>query len=278
MISIIIPLYNKATSIKRTIHSVLSQSYTDFELIIINDGSTDNSAEIVNKQFYDKRIRYIYQDNAGVSSARNRGIKEAIGEWILFLDADDILYPNALKILISILVFNTNIISGNFYSTDGNNKKTGVKLCKEGIIQNNYFSYYWKLFSIRAGCALINKNLLIKYQFDESLSRFEDLKFIVDILQEAKIYNTKHYVLEYRQENSCAKHPSLNTTKDYTFNMNFCKYPFWGKCLLGDLLFLASFDFPKETQKLQRQYGFYYIYRYISAFLIRTQHIISNLK
>ena len=159
MISIIIPLYNKATSIKRTIHSVLSQSYTDFELIIINDGSTDNSAEIVNKQFYDKRIRYIYQDNAGVSSARNRGIKEAIGEWILFLDADDILYPNALKILISKSVFNTNIISGNFYSTDGNNKKTGVKLCKEGIIQNNYFSYYWKLFSIRAGCALINKNL-----------------------------------------------------------------------------------------------------------------------
>lgn len=114
MISIIIPLYNKATSIKRTIHSVLSQSYTDFELIIINDGSTDNSAEIVNKQFYDKRIRYIYQDNAGVSSARNRGIKEAIGEWILFLDADDILYPNALKILISKSVFNTNIISGNF--------------------------------------------------------------------------------------------------------------------------------------------------------------------
>lgn len=109
MISIIIPLYNKATSIKRTIHSVLSQSYTDFELIIINDGSTDNSAEIVNKQFYDKRIRYIYQDNAGVSSARNRGIKEAIGEWILFLDADDILYPNALKILISKSVFNTNI-------------------------------------------------------------------------------------------------------------------------------------------------------------------------
>ena len=278
MISIIIPLYNKATSIKRTIHSVLSQSYTDFELIIINDGSTDNSAEIVNKQFYDKRIRYIYQDNAGVSSARNRGIKEAIGEWILFLDADDVLYPNALKILISKSDFNTNIISGNFYSTDGNSKKTGVKLCKEGIIQNNYFSYYWKLFSIRTGCALINKNLLIKYQFDESLSRFEDLKFIIDILQEAKIYNTKHYVLEYRQENSCAKHPSLNITKDYTFNMNFCKYPFWGKCLLGDLLFLASFDFPKETQNLQRQYGFYYIYRYISAFLIRTKHVISKLK
>ena len=278
MISIIIPLYNKATSIKRTIHSVLSQSYTDFELIIINDGSTDNSAEIVNKQFYDKRIRYIYQDNAGVSSARNRGIKEAIGEWILFLDADDVLYPNALKILISKSVFNTNIISGNFYSTDENSKKTGVKLCKEGIIQNNYFSYYWKLFSIRTGCALINKNLLIKYQFDESLSRFEDLKFIIDILQEAKIYNTKHYVLEYRQENSCAKHPSLNITKDYTFNMNFCKYPFWGKCLLGDLLFLASFDFPKETQNLQRQYVFYYIYRYISAFLIRTKHVISKLK
>lgn len=277
MISVIIPLYNKSTSIERTIHSVLSQTYTDFELIIINDGSTDNSAEIVNKRFYDKRIKYIYQDNAGVSSARNRGVKEAIGEWVLFLDADDILYPNALKTLISKSVFNTNIISGNFYSTDGNNKKKGVKSCKEGIIRNNYFSYYWSLFSIRTGCALISKSLLIKYQFDESLSRFEDLKFILDILQEAKIYNTKHYVLEYRLENGCAKYPSHNIAKDYTFNMDFCKYPFWGKCLLGDLLFLASFDFPKETQKLQRQYGSYYIYRYISTCLIRAKHAISKL-
>ena len=265
-------------SIERTVHSVLSQSYTDFELIIINDGSTDNSAEVVNKRFYDKRIRYIYQDNAGVSSARNRGVKEATGEWILFLDADDILYPNALKILFSKSVFNTNIISGNFYITDENSKKTGIKLYKEGIIKNNYFSYYWEHFSIRTGCALIRKDLLIKYQFDESLSRFEDLKFIVDILQEAKIYNTKHYVLEYRLENSCAKYPSLNIAKDYTFNMNFCKYPFWGKCLLGDLLFLASFDFPKKTQKLQCQYGFYYIYRYISALLIRIKHVISKLR
>ena len=139
MISIIIPLYNKATSIKRTIHSVLSQSYTDFELIIINDGSTDNSAEIVNKQFYDKRIRYIYQDNAGVSSARNRGIKEAIGEWILFLDADDVLYPNALKILISKSVFNTNILKwkdscGSLYKGHGR-KCCSLPTCPHSVWQ-----------------------------------------------------------------------------------------------------------------------------------------------
>lgn len=89
MFSIVIPLYNKELSIRRTITSVLDQSFDDFEIIVINDGSSDNSRYVV-EAFQDKRIRLIDTENRGVSSARNRGIAEANFQWIVFLDADDI--------------------------------------------------------------------------------------------------------------------------------------------------------------------------------------------
>lgn len=88
MISVVIPLYNKEKSIARTIDCVLSQTYQNFEVVVVDDGSTDSSAAIVD-QFEDGRIRLICKENGGVSSARNRGIKEANSEYIAFLDADD---------------------------------------------------------------------------------------------------------------------------------------------------------------------------------------------
>lgn len=88
MFSVIIPLYNKELSINSTIQSVLDQTFQDFEIVIINDGSTDNGVKIV-EAIDDQRIRLIHQSNQGVSSARNKGISEASYEWIAFLDADD---------------------------------------------------------------------------------------------------------------------------------------------------------------------------------------------
>ena len=88
MISVVIPLYNKEKYIKRAIESVLNQTFQKFEIIVVNDGSTDKSAEIV-QNIKDPRIRLINQKNAGVSAARNRGIQEAKYEYIAFLDADD---------------------------------------------------------------------------------------------------------------------------------------------------------------------------------------------
>ena len=88
MISVIIPLYNKEHYIKSTILSVLEQTYNDFEIIIIDDGSTDNSVNIVS-EFTDARITMVNQKNAGVSAARNHGLKIAKGDYITFLDADD---------------------------------------------------------------------------------------------------------------------------------------------------------------------------------------------
>lgn len=96
MFSVVIPLYNKELSIANTIQSVLDQTYQDFEIVVVNDGSTDRSAEIV-EQINDPRIRLVHQKNQGVSAARNTGIKEAKREWIAFLDGDDLWTENHLE-------------------------------------------------------------------------------------------------------------------------------------------------------------------------------------
>ena len=96
LVSIIIPCYNASRYIKETINSVLAQAYQNFEIIVINDGSTDQSSEIIKTIKHD-RIHLVEQENQGVSFSRNNGIALAKGEFIVFLDADDILHPNFLE-------------------------------------------------------------------------------------------------------------------------------------------------------------------------------------
>ncbi|EAW35911.1 glycosyltransferase [Lyngbya sp. PCC 8106] len=95
-ISIIIPVYNGATTIQATIDSVLKQTFSDFELIIVNDGSTDSTLEIIS-QYRDRRLQVLSYPHAGASATRNRGLKQASGEYIAFLDADDLWTPDKLE-------------------------------------------------------------------------------------------------------------------------------------------------------------------------------------
>jgi glycosyltransferase involved in cell wall biosynthesis len=95
LVSVIIPAFNAERYLERAIDSVLSQTYSSIELIVVDDGSVDSTADICRS--YGDRIRYFYQENQGVSVARNRGIEEANGEYIAFLDADDWYLPNKLE-------------------------------------------------------------------------------------------------------------------------------------------------------------------------------------
>jgi glycosyltransferase involved in cell wall biosynthesis len=94
-ISVVIPCYNSEHTIRETLESVLAQTYHDFEVIVVDDGSTDGSKDVILS--FGDRVRYIYQQNAGQSAARNAGIREARGEYIAFIDADDLWFPEKLE-------------------------------------------------------------------------------------------------------------------------------------------------------------------------------------
>lgn len=145
MISIVIPLYNKEQSITSTLQTVLKQTYQDFEIVIVDDGSTDHSVEEV-KKVIDPRIRLIHQSNAGVSAARNRGIDEARGEYIAFLDADDEWKPDYLKAQYELTLKYTecSVFTCNYEFKDTQEKVTSTIIRKlpfkdEDGILSNYF-------------------------------------------------------------------------------------------------------------------------------------------
>lgn len=116
LISVIIPVYNAAPWLSEALDSLKVQTYPDFEVIMIDDGSTDNSSEICRRYSdSDSRFRIISQPNSGVSNARNRGVDESVGEWICFMDADDIMPCYALEALIkSAIGSNTKIAIGDY--------------------------------------------------------------------------------------------------------------------------------------------------------------------
>ncbi len=96
LVTVVIPTYNRATVIKNSINSVLTQTYQNFEIIVADDGSNDNTEEVV-KSFNNPKIKYFYQNNLGVSAARNKGLKEAKGEFIVFLDCADEFLPEFIE-------------------------------------------------------------------------------------------------------------------------------------------------------------------------------------
>ena len=192
-VSVIIPTYNRAHLIGRAIKSVLNQTYQDFELIIINDGSTDNTEEIIKDfQKKDERIKYIcHGKNKGGSAARNTGIKVARGEYIAFQDADDEWLPEKLKKQMEIFK-NTSSNVGLVYTgfwIIRDNQKTYIP---QSWVKQKDGDIYIELLKdnfVGTPTILIKKKCFQKVGvFDETLPRLQDWELVIRL---SKYYNFK---------------------------------------------------------------------------------------
>ncbi len=188
-ISVIVPVFNTEEYLHRCIDSILSQTYTDFELLLINDGSKDRSGEICEEYAAkDPRVRVFHKENGGVSSARNLGLDNASGEWITFIDADDEIHnleiPNNSK--------QHDIIIGSclIKENDGFRNET----IPEGVYENSGLKYiYSKYLELQifssCCCKLYRRSLIGNLRFNKSYIIGEDTVFSLSYLGKVKRIN-----------------------------------------------------------------------------------------
>jgi len=201
-ISIIIPIYNTEPYLRRCLDSVLSQSFEDFELLLIDDGSRDASGTICDEYARkDKRIKVFHKANGGVSAARNVGLEHAKGEWIYFVDADDEVLPNGLQALIGGISDDVDIVMGGLEKCDGQGNvlyemEKGPDLLskRDGILINYGASKVcagnWGWMTIR-----FFRNTILQHnniRFDDDVVYNEDELFVVRYLCACK--GLTHYV------------------------------------------------------------------------------------
>lgn len=256
MISVVIPLYNKQNTIRRTVESVVAQTYMDWELIVIDDGSNDGSSDIVKEYLCDNRIKYIRKLNGGVSSARNLGIGMAVGEWLIYMDADDYFLPNALETLLRVSnkYPNVEIIGCNFYLEKGNQRWPALKGKKECIVADNFRSALFHRSGIRAGSFIVRTSLIKCYPFNESLCRYEDGESHFDMLRVNKQVYSPEFVMVYSLENLGLSQRVDDFFKDFISCMNFSGKPFWEKVFLGVLLREGVKAYPEQYSYIQDKY------------------------
>lgn len=185
-VSIIVPVYNAEKYLRESISSILEQSYTNLEIITINDGSTDLSSEILKEyREKDKRIVIFDQKNRGVSAARNVGLDNASGDFIMFVDADDVICPDMVEILldgisekIDMSICNMAILSDHGDTNQVTNMRKKLN-CREYVfeLQSNWGPY----------CKLFKKEILEGIRFTEGVAIAEDLLFNVMIISKNRL-------------------------------------------------------------------------------------------
>lgn len=224
-ISVIIPLFNKGFIISETLNSVLVQTFIDFEVVIIDDGSTDNSFEVVS-QFSDKRIKLFQQKNKGAASARNVGIEKATGELIAFLDADDYWFPNHLEELYQLYIDfpNCGVYCSKYQIKNTKNTLItpffkGIPADFVGIVTNYFTSNHPYKINITLN-QLIPKKVLIEMGcFTEGVTNGQDLELWTKIALKypVAIHHKSTAIYNYYLPNTLSKN-SIKTMKLMDFN------------------------------------------------------------
>lgn len=286
--SIIIPCYNTEKYIGEAIESVLNQTYDFFELIIINDGSKDKSEEVIKKYcLLDKRVKYFNQENKGVSEARNKGIEEAKGEFIAFLDADDAWEPENLEIKIQLLKENRDIdwVFSDVYLADENLTKIGII---EGGDDSDILS---SLLSRKGDVIHAPSNIVVRNKclgstlvlYDKNLSTSADWDFCLQLA--AKKFIGKRIsspLWSYRVlENSMSRNLQA-TEKDNLYvhqkankQKLFKSYLFKRQCFSNNYLILAGCWWVNGNNKSK---GLYYIIKSVLFYPPNSLKLLNKLK
>ena len=245
-VSIIIPAYNQDKFIKETLESVLSQTYKNFECIIIDDGSTDNTETVAKKYIDGDKIKYFYQENKGLAGARNTGLKLAKGKYIHFLDSDDLICNYFLEHMVE--KFNQNkevdILSCAWVLIDESGRKISSKIGPAK--SNNYLQdlILQNLFPVHA--VMARRNVIDSVgMFNENLSALEDWDmwlriamkdYSFDKLDEVGVFYRRQKGsmtldlsrmiknLELFLDNLCEKNPEFKKYKKYTYIFQMLKF------------------------------------------------------
>ncbi len=242
-VSIIIPVYNASKTIEKCLKSIIKQTYKNIEIIIINDGSKDNSLEIINKlSKKDKRIIVIDKENEGVANTRNLGIKKATGKYIMFIDNDDYIENNYVESFINAIDDN-DILIGGYKRIDENGKE---------ILSQSLKNTEWSKYIVLAPWAkLYRKEFLLKnniHFLDYKIG--EDVYFNLSAYSKTskiKIIDNKDYIWFYNSK-------SVSNTKQRGLNKEI------------DIVFLLN-KIIKEI-KIKDKYINYFIERYIVWYLL----------
>lgn len=190
IITVIIPIYQAETCVKRCVDSVVNQTYKNLDIILIDDGSQDNSYYVCKKmEKEDSRIRVFHQENAGVAATRNKGLDFAIGKYVFFLDSDDWIEKNTLSEMKKELEKDSTdicICGFNYVGKDVRMVSAqGGTYNKQEFMKNIFWDLYEKAILFNIGTKLYKRHIIEKYKirFSEHMVVYEDIEFFLEYLK-----------------------------------------------------------------------------------------------
>ena len=219
LISVIIPMYNAENVIERCLNSIVSQTYKNLEIIIIDDGSTDKSADICDSYAKnDKRVKVIHKGNAGVSAARNVGLEKATGEYIMFVDADDWIDKKFCETMMQYVVeYNVKLVKSLAFDRDesGKIKNMGADISENLLIDiQREFSFFKPYATGVVWGSLYRSDLIKNIRFETDLYVGEDTLFFAKAVKRAdKMVIAKERMYNYVVYTESASHGDINEKK-----------------------------------------------------------------
>lgn len=193
MVSVIIPTYNRSTTIIRAVESVLNQTYRDIEVIVVDDGSTDRTGELL-KKIDDTRLRYVYQTNAGACSARNHGIDEAKGEYIAFHDSDDVWHLDKLEKQMKVMTQTDADIS---FCKLIKKYKDGTEELLRKEIKEGFLDPNSDMRGIGTASFVTKREVYDKIRFNPEIPRLQDFEFLIRAADMFKVYCIDEGLVDY---------------------------------------------------------------------------------